>query len=56
MWLDDFDITILEANHTIEGVDYEIIGDLTEEELKNVVDCFRASSSVKRKYKRWLIL
>lgn len=54
MWLDDFDIEALKANHSIEGVDYEIIGELTDQELQNVIECFRNSSSVKRKYKRLL--
>lgn len=54
MWLDEFSIEILTANHSIEGVDYEIIGELTEQELKNVVECFRNSASVKRKFKRIL--
>lgn len=54
MWLDDFSIDTLETNHTIEGVDYEIVGDLTDEELENVINCFKNSSTVKRKYKRWL--
>lgn len=26
-WLDDFDISLLKTNHTIEGVDYQVIGD-----------------------------
>jgi hypothetical protein len=54
LWLDEFNLEILKANHSIEGVDYEIVGELTEEELENIIDCFRNSSSVKRKYKRLL--
>lgn len=54
MWLDDFNIEVLNANYSIEGVDYEIIGELTDQELHNVIGCFRNSSSVKRKYKRLL--
>lgn len=54
MWLDDFNIEVLKENNSIEGVDYEIIGELTDKELQNVIDCFRNSSSVKRKYKRLL--
>lgn len=54
MWLDDFSLTILEANYSIEGVDYEIIGELTDDELQNVITCFKNSATVKRRYKRLL--
>lgn len=54
LWLDDFSITDLMANYSIENVEYEIIGELTDNELKNVINCFANSSSVKRKYKRIL--
>jgi hypothetical protein len=54
MWLDDFNIEVLKSNHSIEGVDYEIIGELNNEELQNVIKCFKNSASVKRKYKRLL--
>jgi hypothetical protein len=53
-WLDDFEISVLEANYHIEGVDYEIIGELTENELNGVISCFANSSIVKRKYRRIL--
>jgi hypothetical protein len=54
MWLDEFDTEILKANHSIEGVDYEIVGELTDDELQKVITCFKNSSSIKRKYKRLL--
>ncbi|MBL7729394.1 MAG: hypothetical protein JNM68_16990 [Dinghuibacter sp.] len=54
-WLEDFEIAVLEKNYSIPGVDYEIIGDLTPEELRNVIHCFTNSSVVKRKYKRILM-
>ncbi|HMF70848.1 MAG TPA: hypothetical protein VK616_05215 [Flavitalea sp.] len=54
-WLDDFPLDKLKENYPIEGVDYEIIGELTIEELKNVTNCFATSSVVKRKYKKWLL-
>lgn len=53
-WLDDFNITVLHAYHSIEGVDYEVIGELTNEELQQIIECFRNSPSVKRKYRRML--
>lgn len=54
-WLEDYDIAMLEKNYSIPGVDYEIIGDLNSEELQNVINCFKNSSVVKRKYKRILM-
>jgi len=54
-WLDDYSLEILNASYSIEGVDYEIIGELTELELQKVISCFAFSSSVKRKYKRLLV-
>jgi hypothetical protein len=53
-WLDDFPLKVLQANYQIQGVDYEIIGDLTETELKNIIQCFAHSANVKRKYKKLL--
>lgn len=54
LWLDDFSVSELMEAYSIENVEYEIIGELTDEELSNVINCFANSSSVKRKYKRIL--
>lgn len=54
-WLDDVEISLMEARYSIEGVDYEIIGEILDEELKKIIECFANSSSVKRKYKRILL-
>lgn len=53
-WIDDFSLEILQKNYQIEGVDYEIIGELTDAELSNILLCFSNSTNVKRKYKRLL--
>lgn len=55
-WLDEFTLDTLNANYQIEGIDYEIIGELTDEELKSIINCFCNSTSVKRKYKRILAI
>lgn len=54
MWLDEYEVSVLQSNHPIANVDYEIIGELTDDELQKVIDCFRTSSTVKRKFKRHL--
>jgi hypothetical protein len=53
-YLDTYEVALLEEIYPIEGVDYEIIGKLTQQELRAVVQCFANSSSVKRKIKRLL--
>jgi hypothetical protein len=53
-WIEDFSLSDLKENYSLEGVDYEIKGELTEDELKNALNCFSKSENVKRKYKRWL--
>jgi len=54
LWLDDIPIELLHQNYPISGIDYEIVGELTDFELQEVIKCFASSSVVKRKYKRWL--
>jgi hypothetical protein len=41
-------------NYSIENVEYEIVGELTDKELAAVLHCFKNSSSVKKKYKKIL--
>lgn len=53
-WLDDFNVDELNEKYSIENVDYEIIGEVSDEEMKNVIECFMKSNVVKRKYKRLL--
>jgi hypothetical protein len=53
-WLDDYSIESLKEKYSIEGVEYEIKGELTDDELKKVINCFAASSVVKRRFKRIL--
>lgn len=53
-WLADFELSVLKRNYTIPNVDFEIIGDLSENELQKIIDCFKNSSVVKRKYRRVL--
>jgi hypothetical protein len=53
-WLDDFEIAVLEENYSIAGVDFEIVGDLQENEFKNIIECFKNSSVIKRRYKKLL--
>jgi len=54
LWIDDFSISTLMENYSIENVEYEIIGELTDEELAAVIHCFKNSSSVKRRYRKLL--
>lgn len=53
-WIDDFEIEQLNDQYPVENIDYKIVGELTPEELQNVIKCFSSSASVKRKFKRML--
>ncbi len=53
-WLDDYTLDILKETYQIEGVEYEIIGRLTDVELQNVKNCFKNSNVVKRRYRKLL--
>lgn len=53
-WLDDYTVEQLETAYSIEHVDFEIIGELRNGELNAVIQCFKHSTRVKRKYKRML--
>ena len=52
--LDEFEIAVLTDIYPVEGVDYEIIGTLTNQEFEQVRQCFIQSAFVKRKFKRML--
>lgn len=53
-YLDTYETKILQEIYPIEGVDYDILGKLTEPELQAIIRCFANSTSVKRKIKRML--
>ena len=54
-WVSDYDVMQLNNTYTIPNVDYEVVGELTEVELKNIIECFLNSKSLSRKYKRMLL-
>lgn len=53
-WLDLYDVSELQNNYPIAGVDYEIKGEILEEEFGNIIDCFSNSPMVKNKFRRIL--
>lgn len=53
-WLDEYDLENLKDKYQVEGIEYKIIGELLEDELQKVINCFTASAVVKRKFKRLL--
>ncbi len=53
-WIDEYPLDILKETYQIEGLEYEIIGELVPEEFEKIIECFKNSSIVKRKYKRML--
>lgn len=54
-WLkDNISKTLFFQTYPIKGIHYEIKGVLEEQELSAVIDCFKQSSSVKRRIKKLL--
>jgi hypothetical protein len=53
-FIDDYEISVLEELYPNEGIDYWVWGKLKPAYFEAVLDCFRQSASVKRKYKRVL--
>lgn len=51
-WIDEYSVDLLIDIYPTVGIDYEIIGQLTIEEMNSLIKCFSQSASVKRKYKR----
>jgi hypothetical protein len=52
--LDEYDMKNLQDIYPVKGLDYEVIGQLTDLEFDKVKHCFRTSAAVKRRYKRLL--
>lgn len=55
-WLDEYEIVQLADIYPVDGIDYQVIGQLTGQELNKLIHCFTQSASVKRKFKRLLAL
>ena len=51
-WIDEYDLEILNILYQIEGIEFEILGELKDEEFTKIIDCFKNSNVVKRKYRR----
>ena len=54
LWVNAFSLKDLEATYQVEGVDYEIIGQLKKEELSAIIKCFLKARTIKNKVKRLL--
>ncbi|MBU4537171.1 MAG: hypothetical protein L6264_00020 [Weeksellaceae bacterium] len=52
--IDDYDIEKMKEIYPNEGSDYVVFGKMKSELFKNLIDCFKTSLSVKRKYKKLL--
>lgn len=52
--IDDYDIDLLDQIYPNEGSDYEIWGKIKPEIFADLINCFKNSKSVKRKYKNIL--
>lgn len=52
--LDEYSTQMLNEVYPTEGIDYTVWGKLRPDVFQDLLDCFRTSQSVKRKYKRIL--
>ena len=52
--VESYHAKLLSSIYTIENIDYEVLGTLTEAEFTDIYDCIKNSSSVKRGIKRLL--
>lgn len=51
--VEDYDLVILSDNY-VPDVDFQIEGKLVDKEFQNLIDCLKASTSLKRKIRRYL--
>jgi hypothetical protein len=52
--VEDYHLDVLKFNHKVEGVDYEILGELLAKEYENIVNCLKQSTSLRRGVKKFL--
>lgn len=52
--IDEYDIDLLQDIYPNEGSDYEILGKIKLDLFAALIDCFKNSKSVKRKYRKLL--
>ena len=52
--VEDYKLELLASVYGIEGVDYEILGQLLDKEFAALYDCIKNSKSIKNKIKRLL--
>lgn len=52
--LNDHSISHLKDVYPLKGIDYEIIGKIKRKIFDDILNCFKKSSTVKRKYKKVL--
>lgn len=52
--IDNYEKVKIKENYPMEGVDYEIMGQLKPVDLEELLNCLRNSAVVKRKYKKIL--
>ncbi len=50
-WIGDWSANALQMDYSVNGVDYEFMGQIKKEIFKAILVCFLESSKVKRKFK-----
>lgn len=52
--LDNYEINTLVDIYPVEGIDYQVVGILQQDILEELINCFKQSASVKRKFRKLL--
>jgi hypothetical protein len=52
--LNDYDVANIQATYQIENVNFSIFGKMEKQLFDKLIDCFKNSKSIKRKYKKVL--
>ncbi|MGL4585132.1 MAG: hypothetical protein ACRCVU_19365 [Flavobacterium sp.] len=52
--IEEYDIQLMRELYQFEGTDFTIWGSMKSDLFKNLIDCFKSSKAVKRKYKQLL--
>ena len=51
-WIQNWNTTTLKLDYSVEGIDFEYLGKVKTNHLKDILECFVSSIKVKRKYKK----
>lgn len=54
-WVERFDKRIFREVYVVEGVDYQVVGRLTQQEYQALIACALGSGELRNRYRRALL-